>query len=255
MQPGASHAPWTTGVVLRVQAATSEASRTASSGVLTGSTAMPSSAVRVSAARVRLRSVGLHSRADFRSLTRARARTWARAWVPEPRTARSALSGPASASTATALPAAVRRVVSAVPSSTATRRPVTGSSAVTTACTVGSPAAALPGLTLPIFATGPVSADSRERYANITLSSKRLGCMIFPGRSAAEEPSATKAARCEAMAASQESSRVTWSPERKRTSSVIPSSYPGGPRRNQDQWATASRWGRWWSRRSRLVRR
>lgn len=258
VHPGASHSPCTTGVVLSVQAAIREAPLTASSALPTASAEKPSSA-SVSAARARFRGVGLHSRTDFRSRTRAIARTWARAWVPEPSTARSVLSGVASASTATALAAAVRRVVTAAPSMTATRRPVTGSSTETTAWIVGSPAAALPGLTLPNFATAPESAESRETYAKTTLSSKRLGCMIFAGRSAAPEPSAVKAARCEAMAVSASSRRVTCDPERKRTSSVIPSSCPDFPSRNpsgdQDRWATASRWGRTWSSRSRLVRR
>lgn len=241
--------------MLSVQAATSDAPVTASSAVPTASTARPSSVVSACAARARLRSVGLHSRTDFSSRTLATARAWARAWVPEPRRARSALPGVDRASIATALAAAVRSVVIAVPSMTAAGRPVTGSSTVMTAWTVGRPDAALPGLTLPIFATAPVSADSRETYAKTTLSSKRLGCMIFPGRSAASAPSAVKAARCEAIAASRQSRRETWSPVRKRTSSVIPSSCPDGPRRNQDSCPTASRWGRWWSRRSRLVRR
>lgn len=82
--------------------------------------------------------------------------------MPEPRTARRVASGAARASTATALPAAVRRVVTAVPSMTATSCPVTGSRALITAWIVGSPARALAGLTLPNFATAPVSADSRE---------------------------------------------------------------------------------------------
>lgn len=83
--------------------------------------------------------------------------------MPEPRRPSSALSAVASASRATALAAAVRRVVTAVPSMTAASCPVTGSSALITACTVGSPAAVLAGLTLPNLATAPVSADSLAR--------------------------------------------------------------------------------------------
>lgn len=50
-------------------------------------------AVGVSAGWARFREAGLHSRTDFRSRTRAITRTWARARVPEPSTARSMLPG------------------------------------------------------------------------------------------------------------------------------------------------------------------
>ena len=261
---------------------------------------MPSSAASRRAARARRSGVGLQIRTALRSRTRATQRAWARAWVPEPSTPSSALSGVASASKATALAAAVRRVVTAVPSMTAASCPVAGSNALITAWIVGSPAAALPGLTLPTLATAPVSADSRARYANTTLSSNPLGCMIFPGSSAVPSPSAVKASRWERIAASVSSRSVTCSRERWRTSSVIPLPFPcphrchHGPgvrvtpvvvtrssarppaaarrwgrwRRagrlraarvdvvDQTRWpTTASRWGRSWSSRSRLVRR
>lgn len=82
--------------------------------------------------------------------------------MPEPRTASVVASRRARASTARALLAAMRRVVTVVPSSTAMGRPVSGASAAIGACTFGNPRAALAGFRLPNLLTAPVSADSRE---------------------------------------------------------------------------------------------
>lgn len=71
------------------------------------------------------------------------------------------MSGVLRASAATALAAAVRRVVTTVPSMIAAGRPVTGSRTTIRAATVGSPPARLAGFTLPNLETAPLRGDRR----------------------------------------------------------------------------------------------
>src|SRR4029450_13036748 len=69
--------------------------------------------------------------------------------------------GGASSVAARALATEVRRAVRVVPSTIATSRPSSGSRTRTVALTVGRPAAALPGLTLPNLLTAPLPGARR----------------------------------------------------------------------------------------------
>jgi hypothetical protein len=66
-----------------------------------------------------------------------------------------------SSEAASALAAEVRSAVRVVPSMIATKRPSSGSRTRTVALTVGRPAVALPGFTLPNLLTAPLSGARR----------------------------------------------------------------------------------------------
>nr|WP_229123230.1 hypothetical protein [Enemella evansiae] len=113
-----------------------------------------------SASRAAVTALRENRRTSSAGSTSASAARWAAACTPDPITA-STDTRPAKVCAASAEAAAVRRVVTSVPSMIACGRPVAGSSTVITADTAARPRSALPGLTLPNLDTAGASGASR----------------------------------------------------------------------------------------------
>ena len=155
--PGASHSWRTTGSCGWVVAQTTSAPSQAADHDGAARTGTSSPAPSSSASAAAFAGSRPATRTSANARTRVTAAAWARAWTPVPRMARVAASSRASRRVASADPAPVRRAVMAVPSSSASGRPSSGSKTAISAWCVGTPSALCGNSVTSLAASEPVA--------------------------------------------------------------------------------------------------